>query len=184
MKIGYARVSTEDQLLDLQLDALRAEGCKRVFKEKMTGASRKRPQLQAALKALRQGDVLVVWKLDRLGRSLRDLIDIVWSLKARKIGFQSISDAIDSEQPSGILMFHILGAIAEFDRAMIAERTRAGLRAARDRGKHLGRPRAMNDEQIAQAKQLARAEHLSLAEIAVRLSVGRTTLWRALSQRR
>jgi DNA invertase Pin-like site-specific DNA recombinase len=182
MKIGYARVSTEDQLLDLQLDALRAEGCKRIFKEKMTGASRKRPQLQAALNALRQGDVLVVWKLDRLGRSLRDLIDIVWSLKARQIGFQSISDAIDSEQASGILLFHILGAIAEFDRAMISERTRAGLRAARDRGKRLGRPRTMSPEQIAKAKQLARVEHLSLAEIAARLSVGRTTLWRALSR--
>lgn len=182
MKIGYARVSTEDQLLDLQLDALRAEGCKRIFKEKMTGASRKRPELQAALKALRRGDVLVVWKLDRLGRSLRDLIDIVWSLKARQVGFQSISDAIDSEQPSGILMFHILGAIAEFDRAMISERTRAGLRAARDRGRRLGRPRAMSDEQVAEAQRLANVEHLSPAKIAAILKVGRTTLWRTLLQ--
>jgi DNA invertase Pin-like site-specific DNA recombinase len=180
MKIGYARVSTEDQLLDLQLNALRVEGCKRIFKEKITGASSKRPALQAALKTLRKGDVLVVWKLDRLGRSLRDLIDIVWNLKARQVGFHSLSDSIDSEQPSGILMFHILGAIAEFDRAMISERTRAGLRAARKRGKRLGRPRAMSDEQIAQAQRMAFVERLSMAEIAASLKVGRTTLWRTL----
>jgi DNA invertase Pin-like site-specific DNA recombinase len=183
MKVGYARVSTEDQLLDLQLDALHAQGCQKVFTEKMTGASRNRPALQAALKSLRQGDVLVVWKLDRLGRSLRDLIDIVWNLKARKIGFHSISDSIDSVQPSGILLFHILGAIAEFDRAMISERTRAGMRAAHERGKRLGRSPALSKEQIEQAVQLACIEHVPMAEIAARFHVGRTTLWRALSHR-
>lgn len=182
MKVGYARVSTEDQLLDLQLDALRAQGCKKIFKEKMTGASRNRPALQAALKSLRQGDALVVWKLDRLGRSLRDLIDIVWNLKAKKIGFHSISDSIDSELPSGILMFHILGAIAEFDRAMISERTRAGMRAAHERGKRLGRSPVLSKEQIEQAAQLACIEHVPMAEIAARFHVGRTTLWRALSR--
>lgn len=181
MKIGYARVSTEDQLLDLQLDALRVEGCRRIFEEKITGACRKRPALQRALDSLRDGDVLVVWKLDRLGRSLRDLIEIVWGLKERGIGFHSIRDNIDSTQPSGVLMFHMLGAIAEFDRAMIAERTRAGMRAARDRGKPIGRPKVLSERQVERARQLVDIEHKPLAQIAARLKVGRTTLRRALN---
>ena len=182
MKIGYARVSTEDQNLDLQINALRAAGCDEIFEEKITGTAVSRPALNAALAALDEGDVLVVWKLDRLGRSLRHLIEIVQTLEERGIGFQSRSDNIDTTSPGGRLLFHIIGAIAEFERAMISERTKAGMAAARQKGKTLGRPRSMNDAQIEKAKTLCEMEDLSLAEIADALSVGRTTLWRALSE--
>ena len=153
MKIGYARVSTEDQNLALQIDALRQQGCERIFEEKMTGASRSRPVLHETLAALRPGDVLVVWKLDRLGRSLQHLIEITAGLELRGIDFHSISDGIDTRTPAGKLLFHIVGAIAEFERSQISERTKAGMAAARLRGKRLGRPR--------------REIHLGTAEYAV-----------------
>ncbi len=164
MKIGYARVSTEDQQLDLQLDVLRKEGCAKVFEEKVTGTTNARPELQAALAALQEGDVLLVWRLDRLGRSLRHLIDIVQELETRRIGFQSLSDNIDTTSPGGRLLFHILGAIAEFECGLISERTKAGLQAARRQGKQLGRPRCMSAEQIEQARLLFEAERLSLTD--------------------
>ncbi len=177
-KIGYARVSTEDQNLDLQLDALRQQGCTKVFEEKITGTTKSRPVLNKAIKALKPGDMLVVWKLDRLGRSLQDLIEILKLLESNGVGFHSISDGIDTTSSCGRLLFHIIGAIAEFECNQISERTKAGLQAARQRGSKLGRPRSMSDEQIALALSLS--EDLSLPNIATRLNVGRTTLWRAM----
>lgn len=181
MKIGYARVSTEDQKLDLQLDALRAMGCARIFKEKKTGASRQRPALQAALDSLQAGDILMVWKLDRLGRSVQDLVNIVAELKRRKIGFHSLSDAINTEQASGKLLFHVVSGIAEYERELISERTSAGMRAARAQGKRLGRPKVLSAWQIERVQRLAYVDHRPMTEIAARLKVGRTTIWRALS---
>src|SRR5882762_5361393 len=148
MMIGYARVSTQDQSPALQLDALRAAGCDRIFEEKASGAQRDRPELKAALEYMRDGDVLVVWKLDRLARSLGQLIDTVDSLKERGIGFRSLTEQIDTTTPAGKLTFHIFGAMAEFERSIIRERTRAGLDAARARGRTGGRPRALSEKDL------------------------------------
>jgi DNA invertase Pin-like site-specific DNA recombinase len=150
-KIGYARVSTEDQNLDLQIHALRQDGCVDLFEEKITGTSQSRPVLNAALESLKAGDTLVVWKLDRLGRSLQHLIEILQSLEARDVGFRSISDSIDTNSAGGRLLFHILGALAEFESSLISERTKAGLQAARRKGKTLGRPKCMDGAQIEEA---------------------------------
>jgi DNA invertase Pin-like site-specific DNA recombinase len=182
MKIGYARVSTEDQHLGAQRSALRAEGCEKIFAEKITGTSHNRPKLQAALSSLNAGDVLVVWKLDRLGRSLQHLIGIVQQLEQREIGFHSLSDNIDTRSSGGKLLFHVLGAIAEFEAALISERTKAGLAAARERGKRIGRPRCLNADQLRRAKVLLDSGDCSMADIAHRLKVGKTTLWRNLRQ--
>ncbi len=180
MKIGYARVSTEDQNLDLQLDALQQRGCTKIFKEKMTGTTRRRPALNKAIKALKPGDVLVVWKLDRLGRSLQDLIEILKLLESYGVGFHSISDGIDTTSSCGRLLFHIIGAIAEFECNQISERTKAGLQAARRRGVKLGRPCSINPQQLALAQSLS--DDLSPKVIAAQLNVSRTTLWRAMSR--
>ena len=152
MMIGYARVSRDDQNLGLQRDALRREGCEKVFAEKVSGVQADRPKLRAALRSLKSGDVLVVWKIDRLARSLRDLIDIVEDLNSRGCQFKSSSDKIDTSTAIGKLVFHILGAIAEFERSLISERTREGMRAAARRGKHVGRPR-----QAEKARKINRA---------------------------
>lgn len=183
MKIGYARVSTEDQHLDAQRDALRAEGCAKIFAEKITGTGHNRPALQAAVSSLHAGDVLIVWKLDRLGRSLRDLIEIVRQLEQRDIGFHSLSDNINTNSSSGRLLFHVMGAIAEFEAALNSERTKAGLAVARRNGKRLGRPPCMSIAQIEEAWRLLENEHLPLIDIAGRFNVGRTTLWRTLARR-
>lgn len=180
MKIGYARVSTEDQSLDLQLDALGQQGCTKIFQEKMTGTTKSRPALNKAIKALKPGDILVVWKLDRLGRSLQDLIEILKLLEGNGVGFHSISDGIDTTSSCGRLLFHIIGAIAEFECNQISERTKAGLQAARRRGSKLGRPRCLSEEQLTLARSLS--DDLSLTDIAIQLNVGRTTLWRSLSR--
>lgn len=139
MKVGYARVSTADQNLDLQLEALGK--CDRIFQEHESGAKSERPELQRCLASLRKGDLLVVWRLDRLGRSLRDLVAIAADLQSREIQFQSLSEAIDTTTPSGRLIFHVFGALAEFERELIRERSKAGIDAARARGVHIGRPR-------------------------------------------
>jgi len=183
MKIGYARVSTEDQHLDLQRDALHTAGCGRIYEEKVSGASSRRPALRAALRVLRRGDVLVVWKLDRLGRSLQDLLTILNTLERRGIGFCSQSDSIDTTTPAGKFIYQVTGAFAEFEREMISERTKAGMRAARRKGRRLGRPRRMDDEDVAYARFLARSEQLSMAAIASKMEVGKTTVWRAVSPR-
>ena len=138
--IGYARVSTSDQNLELQLDALKQVGCRRVFEETASGATRARPQLQQALEFLQPGDTLVVWKLDRLARSLQQLIEVIAQLHTRGCGFKSLTEAIDTTTAGGRLIFHIFGALAEFERSIIRERTLAGLDAARTRGRKGGAP--------------------------------------------
>src|SRR5262245_50902777 len=156
MYIGYARVSTQDQNPALQLDALQNADCDKIFMEKASGAQRDRPELKAALDYIRPGDTLVVWKLDRLARSIRQRIDTIESLEARGIGFRSLTEAIDTTTPGGKLIFHIFGALAEFERSVIRERTKAGLASARARGKRGGRPPAWNATDITAAKALLR----------------------------
>lgn len=180
-KIGYARVSTEEQILDLQLDALRDAGCGSIFSDRgVCGASPTRDGLDDALEAMDEGDILVVWKLDRLGRSISFLIDLIETLRARGCGFQSLSDGIDTTTSSGKLVFHIMAALAEFERSLIIERTKAGMASAKRRGKHVGRPRALTGQQIRHAKQLIEAGDETLASAASLFGVGKSTLWRAL----
>lgn len=180
--IGYARVSTDDQTPALQLDALRLAGATEVFEDKgVSGAASSRPALQRALEALQPGNVLVVWRLDRLGRSLGHLIELVGSLKAKGCGFKSLTEAIDTSTPGGELVFHLFGAMAQFERALIIERTRAGLQAAKHRGKKLGRRPALTAQQVQHARQLIEAGS-SPPAVAKTLGVSRSTLWRALER--
>lgn len=181
MKIGYARVSTEDQHLDLQCDALRKAGCERIVEEKKSGADTRRPALTALLRALRAGDTLVVWKLDRLGRSLQDLIKILGVLERRGIGFCSVSDQIDTTTPAGKLVFHITGAVAEFERTLMSERTKAGMQAARLKGRKPGRPKVLSDVQTFRVRRMAICDEMPLSVIAHEMKVSKTTVWRALS---
>ncbi len=180
MLIGYARVSTQDQSSDLQLDALRAAGCGRVFVEAASGAGRERPEFQAALSYARDhaDDVLVVWRLDRLARSLAQLIETVDALAQRGVGFRSLTEAIDTTSPGGRLVFHIFGAMAEFERSLIRERTRAGLEAAHARGRRGGRPAALNAQDLTVARALLRDPDLTVEEAARRLRVAPSTLYR------
>lgn len=180
MLVGYARVSTQDQNLALQLDALKAAGCEKVFVEKASGAQRDRPELKAALEYVRAGDSLVVWKLDRLARSLKQLIETVEHLGSRQIGLRSLTEAIDTETAGGKLVFHVFGALAEFERSIIRERTRAGLDAARARGKTGGRPVALTGKDIAAAKALLADPEITVEEAAKRLNVAPSTLYRHL----
>ena len=147
MKIGYARVSTNDQDTQLQIDALTAIGCEIIYQEKQSGGKRDRPELQQCLKSLREDDVLVVWKLDRLGRSLQHLIEVVNELEQRKIGFQSLTESIDTTSTTGKLIFHIFASLAEFEKGLIRDRVMAGLEAAKKRGKKFGRPDALDTKQ-------------------------------------
>src|SRR5687767_7427728 len=147
MQLGYARVSTDEQTLDLQRDALTAAGCTRLFTDTASGAKAERPGLTEALDHLRAGDTLVVWRLDRLGRSLGHLIETIRGLEQRGIGFKSLTESIDTTTSGGTLIFHIFGALAEFERELIRERTHAGLAAARARGRRGGRPKALGDPQ-------------------------------------
>jgi DNA invertase Pin-like site-specific DNA recombinase len=180
MLIGYARVSTQDQNPALQLDALKAVGCDRVYEEKASGAQRDRPELTAALAYMRDDDVLVVWKLDRLARSLGQLIETVESLERRGIGFRSLTEQIDTTTPAGKLTFHIFGAMAEFERSIIRERTRAGLDAARARGRKGGRPRSLSAKDLVAAKALLGDPAITVDEVALRLKVAPATLYRHL----
>jgi len=183
MKVGYARVSTSEQNLDLQIKALKTAGCESIFSDKgISGTQRDRPQLMKALKALKEGDVLVVWKLDRLGRSLGHLIDMVTNLREQGIGFASVSESIDTTTPGGKLFFHMMGALAEFERDLIVERTKAGMDAARSRGQHLGRPRKLNPSQIEHAREMI-DQGKSRNEVARLLSVNPSTLYRCLHGR-
>ena len=179
MLIGYARVSTQEQNLDLQLRALKAAGCEQVFEDNVSGSLVKRPGLDRALAVVGQGDVLAVWRLDRLGRSLPHLIEVIRDLGERGAGFRSLSESIDTTTSGGRLVFHMMGALAEFERSLIQERTTAGMRAARARGVHLGRKRALSAAQIEHATQLIAAGE-SPAAVARTLKVGRATLYRAL----
>jgi DNA invertase Pin-like site-specific DNA recombinase len=184
MQIGYARISTEDQSLALQTDALRHAGCELIFQDEgISGIATSRPALDKALAALAPGDVLVTWKLDWLGRSLAHLIDITVGFAARDIGFRSLSEAIDTTTASGRLLFHVMGALAEFERALISERTRAGMAASRARGAQIGRPRKLSDEEISAADRLIEAGIVSLEELAASSGVAPVTLARALKRR-
>lgn len=177
--IGYARISTRDQNPQLQLDALKDAGCDRVYTDEASGALTTRPELTKALDRLRSGDTLVVWKLDRLGRSLRDLIDRMHQLEDAGVGFRSLTEQIDTTTPGGRLLFHLMGALAEFERDLIRERTHAGLAAARAKGRRGGRPTVMTPGKLRVAKEMLEAGHLTLEEIAEVLGVHRTTLYRA-----
>jgi DNA invertase Pin-like site-specific DNA recombinase len=179
VKIGYARVSTEEQNLGLQRDALKAAGVERVFEDRISGAAVQRPGLDAAIAALSAGDTLVVWKLDRLGRSLPHLIGLVQSLGERDIGFASLSESIDTTTAGGQLVFHLMGALAQFERSLIVERTKAGMTAARARGRHLGRAPSLNPAQVSHARKLIDSGESPTA-VASSLKVGRSTLYRAL----
>lgn len=181
MIIGYARVSTDDQKLDAQLDALRGAGAARVFQEKCTGKTRQRPELERMLEHLREGDVVVVTKYDRLARSLRDLIDIVQLIRDRKAGFRSLAEDIDTTTPTGRLIFHVFGSIAEFERERIVERTKEGLEAARRRGRVGGRPAALSQEAMQEIIRMRDQEHRSVAEIARAFKVSRATIYRVRS---
>lgn len=182
MKIGYARVSTGDQSLDLQTDALTAAGCATLFSDKgISGSAESRPGLNDALAALSQGDVLTVWRLDRLGRSLPHLIHLVNELGGRGVEFVSLSEHIDTTTAGGKLVFHMMGALAEFERSLMVERTKAGIAAARKRGKRVGRPLALSPEQLQHARSAIEAGE-TIGGMASVLEVDRKTLSRALNK--
>jgi DNA invertase Pin-like site-specific DNA recombinase len=178
MLIGYARVSTDDQNLDLQRDALEKAGCEQIYTDRVSGTKAERKGLTEALSHLRASDTLVVWRLDRLGRSLRHLIDTVTDLQERGIGFKSLQESIDTTTSGGKLVFHIFGALAEFEREIIRERTKAGLTAARARGKSGGRPKALTDKQVQMLNKLAADRTNSVEEICKTLGISRTTYYR------
>lgn len=179
--IGYARVSTQDQSPALQFDALRQASCARVFEDRgVSGAKVQRPGLAAALAYVREGDVLVVWKLDRLGRSMAHLIETVSALEARGVGLRSLTEAIDTTTPGGRLIFHVFGALGQFERDLIRERTRAGLAAAAERGRKGGRKPVMTPAKLTRARALI-AQGLNVREVAARLKVGKTVLYEALA---
>jgi len=182
MLIGYARVSTQEQNLELQINALEKAGCKKIFTEKASGAQRDRPELKAALEYIRshEDDTLVVWKLDRLARSLRQLIDTIEELEKQGIGFRSLTENIDTTNSGGKLVFHIFGALAEFERGLIKERTLAGLKAAKDMGKIGGRPISLNPDDLIAAKALLKNKKITVKEVAKRLKVDPSTLYRYL----
>ena len=187
MKIGYARVSTDDQTLDLQLDALKSAGCEQIFRDTASGAKDDRPVLRDALAYVRAGDTLMVWRLDRLGRSLKSLIELMTQLHARGAGFASVTEQIDTTSPGGKLIFHVFGALAEFERDLIRERTNAGLAAARARGRMGGRPRAVafaDPKQAAMARALYEDGRHTVAAICRTLKVSRATLYRYLKRDR
>jgi DNA invertase Pin-like site-specific DNA recombinase len=177
--LGYARVSTLDQDPTLQLDALAAAGCAKVFEDRASGARADRPGLQKALDYVRDGDVLIVWKLDRLGRSLPHLIETVSALEKRGVGFRSLTEAIDTTTPGGRLVFHLFGALGQFERDLIRERTRAGLAAAATRGRKGGRKPVITAEKLKRAREIV-GKGLTVREAAVRLKVGKTALYEAL----
>lgn len=178
MLIGYARVSTTDQTLDLQKDALEKAGCARIFTDTASGSKAERTGLDEALSHLREGDTLVVWRLDRLGRSLPHLIETITTLNNRGIGFKSITEAIDTTTSGGKLIFHIFGALAEFERDIIRERTQAGLNAARARGRKGGRPKSLTPKKAQMAEALYKDKNNTIDEICKTLNVSRATLYR------
>lgn len=179
MILGYARVSTDDQLLDAQQDALTAAGAERIFADKITGSSRSRPELDRMIEQLRDGDVVVVTKYDRLSRSLKDLLEIVEAIRDQGAGFRSLAEDIDTTTPAGRLVFHVFASIAQFERERISERTREGLQAARKRGRVGGRPPALSAAQRDEVRRMRDIEHRPLAEIARLFKVSTKTVRRA-----
>ena len=180
MLIGYARVSTADQYLRMQEDALKSAGCEDIYTDIASGAKTARPGLHSALSHLRQGDLLVVWKLDRLGRSLAHLIQTIKELSEKGIGFKSLQESIDTTTSGGQLIFHIFGALAEFERELIRERTQAGLKAARTRGRLGGRPVLLNKRQVSKLKKHYEKGDLSIMEICKLFNITKPTLYRYL----
>lgn len=186
MKIGYARVSTKDQDLSLQLDALAEVGCEKIYQEQVTGATRERPELQKMLDQLRDGDVIVIWKLDRLARSLKDLVNLVNEIQEKGAGLSSLNDQIDTTTPHGKFTFHVFAAMAEFERDIIRERTNAGLAAARARGRKGGRPKGLSKKAkhtAIIAENLYEEGALSVKEICEQLSISKMTLYNYLRYR-
>lgn len=183
MLIGYARVSTQDQQLHLQLDDLQRTGCERVFQEKVS-SGKDRPQLRSLIDSLRIGDTVVVWKLDRLGRSLKELIGLVNDFQERGVGFRSLNDSIDTTTAQGRLVFNLFASLAEFERDLIRERTRAGLSAARARGRQGGRPKGMSKDTLAKAqavRTLYNSREKTASEIGKLLGISRATVYRYLA---
>lgn len=178
MLVGYARVSTIDQNLDMQIDELKKAGCEKIFSDVASGAKVERIELQKAFEQIRKDDILVVWKLDRLGRSLKHLIQVVSELNERGIGFKSLKESIDTTTNGGRLIFHIFGALAEFERGIIQERTKAGLNAARARGRLGGRPRKMNKEKIELAQTLYDSRTMTIQKICKQLRISKGTFYR------
>nr|WP_225560983.1 recombinase family protein [Comamonas sp. CMM02] len=176
-EIGYARVSTHEQNLDLQRDELTRAGVEVIYEDKASGKTAERPELQHCLKALREGDTLTVWRLDRLGRNLQDLIRIVNELEARGVTFKSLKESIDTRGPAGKLVFHLFAALAQFERELLRERTLAGLDAARARGRKGGRPASLSTAQKNMALSLMKNGDLSIAEICKQFGVSRSTLY-------
>ncbi|MDH5858650.1 recombinase family protein [Lampropedia aestuarii] len=177
-RIGYARVSTDDQHLDLQRDALTQAGCGLIYEETASGKTAARLELEQCLKALRAGDTLVVWRMDRLGRSLPDLVQIVADLQLRGIGFESLTEKIETGSAAGRLFFHVFAALSEVERNLIRERTHAGLAAARARGRSGGRKPKLDDKQVREIKTLLRDPGIQVADVARRYGVSRTTLYK------
>jgi DNA invertase Pin-like site-specific DNA recombinase len=177
MLIGYARVSTDDQNLNLQRDALRAAGCAKIYEDHLSGVKAARPGLQQALEVARAGDVLVVWRLDRLGRSLKDLLQLVESLDKRNIELQSLQESLATHISGGRLIFHLFGALAEFERHLIRERTSAGLKAARARGRSGGRPKALEPNKRQLAVRLYSEKQHTIGEICQMLGISKPTLY-------
>lgn len=182
MLIGYARISTQDQSLDLQVDNLKKTGCEKIFSDIASGAKSERPGLNEALNYARKGDVIVVWKLDRLGRSIKHLIEIVNNLKEKEIGFKSLQENIDTTTVGGKLIFHIFASLAEFEREIIRERTKAGLEAARARGKLGGRPKSLDKNEIKMLVQLHSDPAIEIDDICKQFDISRPTMYRYLKK--
>jgi len=180
MLVGYARVSTRDQNPALQIDELKAAGCERVFMEKASGAQRDRPELRAALEYIRAGDTLVVWKLDRLARSVRQLVETAEELARQEIGLKVLTQQIDTTNPGGRLVFHVFAAVAEFERELMLERTHAGLAAARAANRRGGRPKALDEAQLRLARALLADPMITVVEVAQQLGTATSTLYRHL----
>ena len=181
MKIGYARVSTDAQETHLQMDALKRAKCSRVYEEKVSGAKAEGPELTKLLDSARKGDVVIVWKLDRLARSLRQLIDTTVLLNERGVELHSLTENINTTTPSGKLTFHVFAALAEFERDILRQRVNAGLKAARRRGRVGGRPKALSEADLKKARALLSSGEYTKVQVAKDLAVSRHTLWRALA---
>lgn len=182
MLIGYARISTDDQNLALQHDALTAAGCEKIYEDRISGARTERPGLTLALEVARAGNTLIVWRLDRLGRSLKDLIALAERLEQQKVGLKSLKEMLDTTSSGGRLIFHMFGALAEFERDLIRERTQAGLSAARARGRLGGRPKLLSPDKRKLAVQLYRAKEHSIVEICRLMGISKPTLYSYLAE--
>lgn len=182
LKFGYARVSTINQSLELQSDALTKAGCDRIYHDTVSGAKEHRPGLDRMIEQLREGDTVVVWKLDRLGRSMQNLVELMTMFDRMGVQFQSLTENIDTTTPGGVLIFNMFASLAQFERDLIRERTKAGLDAARARGRKGGRPAKLDDRQIQEVRRLYESKSVTVNQIAAMMGVGRSTVYRALNQ--